>query len=137
MSTGTVCISSFCSGLFLQGCLHSKQPWKIEIVYLFFQNRRLSSMIKIMLLGQSLGRLSCIIIKNLGFLILEFLGCDTNPLNTQHPPEFLHVVSMGLGVKENQCQHEANDACCAMSNKKSFVSDSGVLCLLPASMELW
>lgn len=61
MNTSTVCTNSFCSGLFLQGCLYTKQPWKTEIVYPFLQNRRLNDMIKIMHPpGVKFGQASCI-----------------------------------------------------------------------------
>ena len=46
------------------------------------------------------------------------------------------LAPKGVMDEGNQSKFEAYAACCAVSNK-SFVSDSGGLCLLPASMKVW
>lgn len=66
--------------------------------------------------GQSLVRLIALY-KISGFLNLEFLSCDTNPLHVQHVSEPLHVAPEGLGDKRNLCKDYALALFCSMNDK--------------------
>lgn len=93
----------------------SASSWQLSI-----QNCLLSKIVKIMsfLWGKNWTDLLVVPSKILGFLSLSFSGFCVNALYVQHPPEPSSPSTLWyMRGKENQHSHNAQIACCAMSNK--------------------
>lgn len=120
------------------GYLHSKLPWKIEIVLLLQQKTDLfmSRIIKQCFpLGQRFCRFTYSPLYIGVFLSLGFLSCDTKPLCTTSGSTVCHS-HRNWGTKEmTQSWSSRRMPCCEESSP--LVSDPRVSCLQPALMCLW
>lgn len=110
----------FCSRLSFQGCLYSKQPWKIEMA---------------LPLGQRAG-LTAVCYKRFGFSKPDIPQLWCTPTECTAPTWAPVGCPMGLEAKGTRHRHEAHTTS-VLSAVRSFVSDPGVSCLLLPSMKPW
>lgn len=109
-----------------QGCLYSKQPWKMEIASPIGIKDRC-----VCLYRSKVGQ-ACLqnLIMNLGFKLRELVGYNANLLCIQYPLVSSYLSLEILRAKVNKYKHEIHIAFCAKSNK-SFISDQGISRYLP------
>lgn len=109
----------------------TEQTWKMGRR----QISLLSEIIKILsLFSSKTEQVCCELFKSLGGFLSSRFHC-MHRIYLGHSALPLWAL-LERGGQENQLEHEAHAACCDVINR-SFVSDSRVSCLLPASIKLW